>query len=122
MSETEPPLALSIVVPVYNEEGNVEPLYGELTRVARALGRPYELVFVERRQPGRDARPPERAARPGRAPEDRRSGRQLRRAAALSAGFAHARGALVVTLDGDGQNDPADVPACSRGSDPSWTW
>jgi len=46
MSETEPPLALSIVVPVYNEEGNVEPLCGELTRVARALGRPYELVFV----------------------------------------------------------------------------
>ena len=46
MSETGPPLALSIVVPVYNEEGNVEPLHGELTQVARQLGRPYELVFV----------------------------------------------------------------------------
>src|SRR2546422_324956 len=110
MSETEPPLALSIVVPVYNEEGNVEPLHGELTRVARELGRPYELVFVN--DGSRDGTL-------GRLSALRARDEHLRivdldgnfgEAAALSAGFAHARGALVVTLDGDGQNDPADIP------------
>ncbi len=38
--------ALSIVVPVYDEEGNVGPLHDELTQVARAIGRSYELLFV----------------------------------------------------------------------------
>ncbi len=110
MNEVGPVPALSIVVPVYNEEGNVDPLHAELTRVAEALGRPYEIIFVNdgsgdatlARLEGIRARDP-----------------RLRivdlegnfgEAAALSAGFAHARGEVVVTLDGDGQNDPADIP------------
>ena len=110
MSETEPPLALSIVVPVYNEEGNVEPLYGELTRVARALGRPYELVFVnDGSRDGTLARLSALHARDEHLRIVDLDG-NFGEAAALSAGFAHARGALVVTLDGDGQNDPADIP------------
>ena len=110
MSETEPPLALSIVVPVYNEEGNVEPLHGELTRVARALGRPYELVFVnDGSRDGTLARLSALRARDEHLRIVDLDG-NFGEAAALSAGFAHARGALVVTLDGDGQNDPADIP------------
>src|SRR6185369_553665 len=46
MDPAEPRPALSFVVPVYNEEGNVGPLHAELTDVARATGRTYELVFV----------------------------------------------------------------------------
>jgi len=110
MSDAGGRFALSLVIPVYNEEGNVGPLHGELTRVAAALGRPYEIVFVnDGSQDGTRARLEElRAADP-----------QLRivdldgnfgEAGALSAGFAHARGEVVVTLDGDGQNDPADIP------------
>jgi glycosyltransferase involved in cell wall biosynthesis len=111
MSEVSPTPALSFVVPVFNEEGNVEGLHAELTRVAQGLGQPYELVFVN---DGSTDETLERLA-------TLRGGDQHLRivdldgnfgeAAALSAGFAHARGALVVTLDGDGQNDPADVPA-----------
>jgi glycosyltransferase involved in cell wall biosynthesis len=110
MNEDAAPPALSIVVPVYNEEGNVVPLHGELTRVAAELGRPYEILFVND------------GSRDGtleRLEDVRRRDARLRivdldgnfgEAAALSAGFAHARGDVVVTLDGDGQNDPADIP------------
>jgi len=110
MSEPGRPPELSIVVPVYNEEGNVGPLHAELTRVARALGRTYELIFVN------DGSHDETL---GRLAALRARDERLRivdlagnfgEAAALSAGFAHAQGALVVTLDGDGQNDPADIP------------
>ncbi|HYY05292.1 MAG TPA: glycosyltransferase family 2 protein [Candidatus Limnocylindria bacterium] len=110
MSETGPPLALSIVVPVYNEEGNVEPLHDELTRVVRELGRPYELVFVnDGSRDGTLARLSALRARDEHLRIVDLDG-NFGEAAALSAGFAHARGALVVTLDGDGQNDPADIP------------
>jgi glycosyltransferase involved in cell wall biosynthesis len=108
-AETSVP-ALSIVVPVFDEEGNVEPLFRELTAVAAALAQPYEIIFVN--DGSRDATLARlQALRAGDA--------HLRivdldgnfgEAAALSAGFAHARGAIVVTLDGDGQNDPHAIP------------
>ncbi len=102
--------ALSVVVPVYNEEGNVDALFAEISRVAAGLGQPYEVVFVN--DGSTDATLARLCAL---AAEDA----HLRivdldgnfgEAAALSAGFAHARGAVVVTLDGDGQNDPGDIP------------
>jgi glycosyltransferase involved in cell wall biosynthesis len=110
MSDTAPAPALSVVVPVYNEEGNVEPLHAEITRVVSGLGDSWEIVFVnDGSQDGTLAR----------LEQIRRRDPHFRivdldgnfgEAAALSAGFAHARGDVVVTLDGDGQNDPADIP------------
>ena len=110
MSDGAPGPALSVVVPVYNEEGNVVPLHAEITRVVSALGGPWEIIFVN--DGSRDGTL-------ARLEEIRRRDPHFRivdldgnfgEAAALSAGFAHARGDLVVTLDGDGQNDPADIP------------
>jgi len=110
MSEDVTGPALSIVVPVYDEEGNVGPLHAELTRVAQEIGRPYEIIFVNDGSRDRTL---------ARLEDIRRSDPRLRiveldgnfgEAAALSAGFAHARGEVVATLDGDGQNDPADIP------------
>ena len=110
MSETGPRPELSIVVPVFDEEGNVEPLYGELKRVADGLARPYEIVFVNDGSGDATlARLAALCARDGNLRIVDLDG-NFGEAAALSAGFAHARGALVVTLDGDGQNDPADIP------------
>jgi len=103
-------IALSIVVPVFNEEGNVEPLHAELKRVADGLAQPYEIIFVN--DGSRDGTLASLAALRAR-DENLRIvdlDGNFGEAAALSAGFAHARGALVVTLDGDGQNDPADIP------------
>ena len=102
--------ALSFVVPVYNEEGNVGPLHAELTAVARDVGRSYELVFVN--DGSRDAT----LARLLAIAEDDPHLRVVEldgnfgEAAALSAGFNVARGDVVVTMDGDGQNDPRDIP------------
>jgi len=102
--------ALSIVVPVYNEEGNVVPLHAELTAVAADIDRPYEIVFVnDGSRDGTLARLEEICRRDDRVRVVELDG-NFGEAAALSAGFAHARGDVVVTLDGDGQNDPADIP------------
>jgi glycosyltransferase involved in cell wall biosynthesis len=110
MRTAEPRPALSFVVPVFNEEGNVAPLWAELTAVARATGRTYELVFVN--DGSRDAtleRLVELAATDPNLCVVELDG-NFGEAAALSAGFATATGEVVVTMDGDGQNDPADVP------------
>jgi glycosyltransferase involved in cell wall biosynthesis len=118
MSTADGRLGLSLVVPVFNEEGNVGALHGELTRVATALGQPYEIVFVNdgSRDGTRTALDQLRATDPHLRIVDLDG--NFGEAAALSAGFAHARGEVVVTLDGDGQNDPADIPRLLARLDP----
>ncbi|HXQ22813.1 MAG TPA: glycosyltransferase family 2 protein [Candidatus Acidoferrales bacterium] len=108
MSDRAP--ALSVVVPVFNEAGNVGPLFTEIRDVMAGLGRPFEMIFVN--DGSTDATLDQlRALAAGEA--------RLRiidldgnfgEAAALSAGFRAARGDVLVTLDGDGQNDPHDIP------------
>jgi len=119
MAGAGPQPALSIVVPVYNEEGNVGPLHAELAAVATSLGRPYEIVFVN--DGSRDATLERLAAIADPALRIVDLDGNFGEAAAISAGFAAARGAVVVTLDGDGQNDPNDIPkllgALERGYD-----
>jgi glycosyltransferase involved in cell wall biosynthesis len=101
---------LSVVVPVYNEEGNVEPLAAEIGRAVAATGRPYEILFVN--DGSRDGTLARLSALARRDPHVRivDLAGNFGEAAALSAGFATARGEIVVTLDGDGQNNPADIP------------
>ena len=110
MDPAEPRPALSFVVPVYNEEGNVGPLHAELTTVARATGRSYELVFVN--DGSRDQTLDRLLAIAATDPQLRvvELDGNFGEAAAISAGFGTARGEIVVTMDGDGQNDPHDVP------------
>jgi glycosyltransferase involved in cell wall biosynthesis len=102
---------LSIVVPVRNESPNVEELHRQLTEVLVAFGRPYEIVVID---DGSTDDSFERLARLQMGdPSLRliRFRRNFGQTAAFSAGFAHARGAVIVTSDGDLQNDPADIPA-----------
>ena len=102
--------AVSFVVPVYNEEGNVESVHADVTRAGTRLGRPYEIIFVN---DGSSDRTLERLAA---LVQRDRSLRVIDfdgnfgEAAALSAGFIQARGELICALDGDGQNDPGDLP------------
>jgi glycosyltransferase involved in cell wall biosynthesis len=109
MNRTSVP-ALSVVVPVYNEQGNVAPLCAEIREVITALGRPFEMIFVN---DGSTDATLEQLRQFG-ATEPRLRILDLDgnfgEAAALSAGFQAARGDLVITLDGDGQNDPHDIP------------
>ena len=101
---------LSVVIPVYNEAPNLEQLHRELTDTLRAWGRPYELILVDDGSADTSFEILTRlqAADPSvRVIQFRRNFGQT---AAFAAGFAAARGRLIVTSDSDLQNDPRDIP------------
>ena len=102
---------LSIVIPVHNESPNIEPLYEELTQTLGQYGRAYELLLVD--DGSTDDTFEQLALLQSRDPRLRviRFRRNFGQTAAFAAGVAHARGRLVVTSDGDLQNDPRDIPA-----------
>ncbi len=102
---------LSIVIPVHNESPNIKPLYEELTQTLGHYGRTYELLIVD--DGSTDDSFEQLAALQAHDPRLRviRFRRNFGQTAAFAAGIAHARGRLVVTSDGDLQNDPRDIPA-----------
>jgi glycosyltransferase involved in cell wall biosynthesis len=102
---------LSVVVPVYNEETNVEPLIGEINGVLRHLGKSYEVVVVDDGSEDQTFAVLSRLHREQPALKVVRLKRNFGQTAALAAGLAYALGEIVVLMDGDGQNDPADIPA-----------
>jgi dolichol-phosphate mannosyltransferase len=108
MSDTTTAPIVSVVVPVRNEEGNIAPLVAE---IATALaGRPFEVVYVnDGSTDGTEAALKRLQAQHPWLRQVRHS-RSCGQSAALRTGTAAARGPVVVTLDGDGQNDPAFLP------------
>jgi glycosyltransferase involved in cell wall biosynthesis len=103
-------MTISIVVPLYNEEENVRELHGRLKEVLEGLGSEYELIFVDDGSTDRTL-PLLQEIQSG---DDRVVVLSLRRnfgqTAAFAAGFDYARGDVIVTMDGDLQNDPKDIP------------
>jgi glycosyltransferase involved in cell wall biosynthesis len=101
---------ISVVIPVYDEALNVADLHREITASLEAHGRPYEVIFVD--DGSRDATVARLLEIEAGDPRVRvlRLRRNFGQTAAFSAGFDHARGEVVVTSDGDLQNDPADIP------------
>jgi glycosyltransferase involved in cell wall biosynthesis len=101
---------VSIVVPIYNERDNIMPLYRQLDQVLRSMPRDYEILFVddgstdgsrEQLRQLADADPRVKAVL---------FRRNYGQTAAMQAGLQMAAGDAIVTLDGDLQNDPADIP------------
>lgn len=101
---------LSVVVPLFNEAGNVAPLCERLDAVLSGLPLTSEVILVD--DGSRDGTPEEIRRLRQRYPYLRavRFRRNFGQTAALAAGFDHARGTLVVTLDGDLQNPPEEIP------------
>ncbi len=101
--------AVSVVIPAHNEAENLASLLPEITAVLRAI--PHEIVVVD--DASTDTTPQVlRSLATGGIPVRRLSHRKsLGQSAAVMAGVVAARGPLVVTLDGDGQNDPKFIPA-----------
>jgi glycosyltransferase involved in cell wall biosynthesis len=100
---------LSIIIPTFDEEENVEPLYQALLASVPALGRAFEVIFVD---DGSRDRTFERLA--AISARDRRVRvvklrRNYGQAPAMAAGIEHAQGDVLVTMDADLQNDPADI-------------
>jgi glycosyltransferase involved in cell wall biosynthesis len=104
-------LDISVVVPMKNEAPNVAELYRELTAALEAGGRPYEIIMID------DGSTDDTFARLAelQAADPRlrviRFRRNFGQTAGFAAGFAHARGRYIVTMDGDLQNDPRDIAA-----------
>src|SRR5262245_34769767 len=101
---------LSVVIPVFDEADNVAELHRELTASLEPIGRPYEILLVD--DGSTDGTLQRLLEMEGRDRRVRvlRLRRNFGQTAAFSAGFDHARGEVVVTSDGDLQNDPADIP------------
>ena len=109
MAESGRP-SLSVVVPLYNEEGSLPHLLAQLLAALKPLGRSFEIVLVD--DGSRDGTPALLQDMAARTPELvavllRRNYGQT---AAMAAGFDASRGEILITLDGDLQNDPADIP------------
>ena len=101
---------ISVVVPLYNEEDNVQLLYEEIKGVLDTMAEQAEIVFVDDGSRDRTLAKLE-AIQAG---DDHVRVVSLRRnfgqTAAMTAGFDHARGGIIITMDGDLQNDPHDIP------------
>ena len=102
---------LSVVIPIHNEEPSILPLYDRLTAVMESLHRPYEILFIDDASTDRSfdllANLVETDARL----KVIRLRRNFGQTAALSAGFDEAQGNIVISLDGDLQHAPEDIPA-----------
>jgi dolichol-phosphate mannosyltransferase len=115
MTEMTGPLAVSVIVPLFNEEGNMSILQSELR--AALAGVDHEIIFVD------DGSTDRTAERIEQAPNVRaiRFSKNTGQSAAIYAGLQAAKGAVAVLMDGDLQNDPADIPKLlaeiSRGAD-----
>lgn len=97
---------VSIVVPVYNEEGNIEDLYNEIKNVCEKNEYDYELIFVNDGSADRT----DEICKTFRPIKYIRFRKNFGQTAAMDAGIKAATKELIVTMDGDRQNDPADIP------------
>jgi glycosyltransferase involved in cell wall biosynthesis len=113
-TQEEPQVQVSVVIPVYNEEGCIVRVLQELRDAMDPLGMTYEVLVVD------DGSTDSTFERLVEVKDHFKSLRVIRlrrnygQTAALSAGFDRARGEYIVTMDGDGQNDPRDIPLLIR--------
>ena len=125
-SDTRSGVDLSVVVPIYNEEENLRLLHEKLLDAVRGLGRTYEVIYVDDGSTDRSVRElleiQDEDARVTIVSLARNAGQH----AAVLAGFAQSRGAVVVTLDADLQNPPEEIPrllaTVEAGHDVVGTW
>jgi glycosyltransferase involved in cell wall biosynthesis len=110
LRQVESVMRYSIVVPLYNEEENVESLYRELKRVMDSIGEPYELVFVDDGSTDGTYRLLSNLCQADESLLVIRLGRNFGQTAALAAGFDYASGSVIIAMDADLQYDPEDIP------------
>jgi len=101
---------LSVVIPAYNEEENIPILYEKLKKVLDGLGEDYEIIFVDDGSTDGTYQRLKQLAEKDSRLKVIRFKRNYGQTAAMSAGFEHAKGDVIITLDADLQNDPEDIP------------
>jgi glycosyltransferase involved in cell wall biosynthesis len=108
--EQQSELASSIVVPLFNEQENVPQLYVKIIDVMDAVGESYEIVFVDDGSKDGTFRLLSEIAADDARVVVVRLRRNFGQTAALKAGFDHSRGEIIISMDGDLQHDPAEIP------------
>jgi len=103
-------MTLSIVIPIYNEDENIQILYEKLKEALDPLKKEYEIVFVDDGSTDRTLPILEEIQAKDKRVVVLSLRRNFGQTAAFAAGFDFARGDVIVTMDGDLQNDPADIP------------
>jgi glycosyltransferase involved in cell wall biosynthesis len=101
---------ISVVIPVYNEEDNVQLSYDELSGILKSMGEPYEVIFVDDGSTDATLERLWQVASGDPAVKILEFRRNFGQTAAMAAGFANTSFDIVVSLDGDLQNDPAEIP------------
>jgi glycosyltransferase involved in cell wall biosynthesis len=103
-------MELSVVAPVFNEEENLFPLHRQLTLTLSRLGKSFEMIFINDGSSDGSYAALCRLAEEDPKVKVINFRRNFGQTAAISAGFDHARGAVIIVMDADLQNDPADIP------------
>lgn len=101
---------LSIVIPAYNEEKNIIPLYKEITGVLKKLNRDYEIIFVDDGSKDRTFTLIESVTKKDKKVKVIKFRKNFGQTAALDAGFKNSKGKIIIAMDADLQNDPNDIP------------
>ena len=101
---------ISVIIPVFNEEENIESLYAELKESLNSLKKDYEIIFVDDGSTDKTPALLHKICREDRKVKTVVFRRNFGQTAAISAGFDYADGKIIVTLDADLQNDPKDIP------------
>ena len=103
-------MKLSVIIPIFNEEENIRPMFEELKAVLDTLGSEYEIIFVDDGSTDSSLQLLEQVAEECDQVVVVSFRRNFGQTAAMAAGFDYASGGIIVTMDGDMQNDPHDIP------------
>ena len=101
---------ISIVIPVFNEEKNIRPLYLQLKKVLTATKNPYEIIFIDDGSTDATLKRLLEVKAKGENVKIIQMQGNFGKASALQAGFDQSKGEYLITLDGDLQDDPREIP------------
>ena len=101
---------ISVVIPVYNEEDSIEPLYKELKSALTGLKKTYEIIFIDDGSTDRTFKILEGFHKKDKNTTVIKFRKNFGQTPAISAGFNNSKGDVIITMDADLQNDPKDIP------------
>lgn len=110
MDEKQMLVEISIVIPVYNEEENIKELHTKLINIIPSITENYEIIFVDDASTDNSFGILKEINKEDKKVKIIKFRRNFGQSSAISAGFDYSKGDVVITMDGDLQNDPADIP------------